>query len=129
MVPGTHIRTYDVSLGRRQRKRAGDERKIISECQAPFQAYFLDGVAINGVSGGPAFHLLDSQEEPCITGIVSAYIPNVATGSTLPGLSVARNVRQLQDTVKTFKSMDDAAKAQDLLDEASEEDPGTDETS
>jgi hypothetical protein len=44
--------------------------------------YLVDGVAINGVSGGPAF---DSRAH--LIGMISAYIPNVVDGkTTLPGL-------------------------------------------
>ncbi len=44
--------------------------------------YLVDGVAINGVSGGPAF---DNRSH--IVGLVSAYIPNkVDSFTTLPGL-------------------------------------------
>ena len=44
--------------------------------------YLVDGVAINGVSGGPAF---DNRAH--VIGLVSAYIPNrVDQATTLPGL-------------------------------------------
>jgi hypothetical protein len=44
--------------------------------------YLVDGVAINGVSGGPAF---DNRAH--IIGLVSAYVPNrVDERTTLPGL-------------------------------------------
>jgi len=44
--------------------------------------YLIDGVAINGVSGGPVFNV-----EPTIFGIVSAYLPNRPDDeTTLPGL-------------------------------------------
>lgn len=44
--------------------------------------YLVDGVAINGVSGGPAF---DNRAH--VIGLVSAYIPNkVDEAMTLPGL-------------------------------------------
>jgi len=44
--------------------------------------YLIDGVAINGVSGGPAF---DNRAH--LVGLVSAYIPNrVNEHTTLPGL-------------------------------------------
>jgi len=44
--------------------------------------YLIDGVAINGVSGGPVFDELGN-----IFGIVSAYIPNIINATlTLPGL-------------------------------------------
>lgn len=44
--------------------------------------YLVDGVAVNGVSGGPAF---DNRAH--LIGLVSAYIPNrVDAQTTLPGL-------------------------------------------
>lgn len=45
--------------------------------------YLVDGVAINGVSGGPVF------DDRChLVGLVSAYIPNrVGPNTTLPGVS------------------------------------------
>lgn len=45
--------------------------------------YLVDGVAINGVSGGPVF------DDRChIVGFVSAYLPNKISASTvLPGVS------------------------------------------
>lgn len=44
--------------------------------------YLVDGVAINGVSGGPAF---DNRAH--VIGLVSAYMPNkVDEATTLPGL-------------------------------------------
>ena len=44
--------------------------------------YLVDGVAINGVSGGPAF---DNRTH--IIGLVSAYLPNrMDTNTTLPGV-------------------------------------------
>jgi hypothetical protein len=44
--------------------------------------YLIDGVAVNGVSGGPAF---DNRSH--LVGLVSAYIPNrINAHTTLPGL-------------------------------------------
>ncbi len=44
--------------------------------------YLVDGVAINGVSGGPAF---DNRAH--VIGLVSAYVPNrIDETTTLPGL-------------------------------------------
>ena len=44
--------------------------------------YLVDGVAVNGVSGGPAF-----DDRAHLIGLVSAYIPNkVNETTTLPGL-------------------------------------------
>ena len=69
-------------------------------------AYLVDGVAINGVSGGPAFFNGDGKLS--LVGVVSAYIPNRATGTVLPGLSIIRDVSQFHNTAKTFKSLDEA---------------------
>ena len=70
-------------------------------------AYLVDGVAINGVSGGPAFHLVTDGTVQLI-GVVSAYIPNRATGESLPGLSVVRHVSQFQQLLKAFQSLEEA---------------------
>jgi len=53
-------------------------------------AYLVDGVAINGVSGGPAFTCDGDHVE--LVGVVTAYIPNRATGEALPGVSLVRAV-------------------------------------
>lgn len=46
--------------------------------------YLVDGVAINGVSGGPAF-----DRAGLLVGLISAYVPNqVEHGLTLPGLMI-----------------------------------------
>jgi hypothetical protein len=55
------------------------------------RAYLIDGVAINGVSGGPVFHCTGSDEIQVI-GCVSAYHPNKATGEALPGFPGTRRV-------------------------------------
>lgn len=68
--------------------------------------YFVDGVAINGVSGGPAFQI--TPKKIFLIGLVSAYVPNRATGAALPGLCVVRSVSQLYKTIKDLKSFEDA---------------------
>ncbi|MFH1872822.1 MAG: serine protease [Pseudomonadota bacterium] len=73
-------------------------------------AYLVDGVAINGVSGGPTLWL--GYEEVMYIGVLSAYIPNRATGEPLPGLAVVREVTQFHDLTKRFKSLDEARRAQ-----------------
>ncbi len=82
----------------------------ISAWDDPAKAYLVDGVAINGVSGGPAFHLMESL--PCVIGVVSAYMPNRATGEVLPGLSLVRDVLQFHELAPTFASISQA-KAQE----------------
>ncbi len=69
-------------------------------------AYFVDGVAINGVSGGPAFTADDGG--PRIIGLVSAYVPNRATGETLPGLGIVRDVTHFHELIGQLKSVDEA---------------------
>ena len=71
--------------------------------------YLVDGVAINGVSGGPAFVVYSAVKALVLMGVVSAYIPNKATGETLPGLSVIMDVEQFQELAKEFKSLEEAA--------------------
>lgn len=71
------------------------------------RAYLVDGVAIHGVSGGPAFHIYPTGKV-VFMGVVSAYVPNRATGESLPGLSVIRDVIQFQDLIKWFQDMDQA---------------------
>lgn len=68
--------------------------------------YLVDGVAINGVSGGPAFSLVPNSAR--LIGVVSAYIPNRATGEVLPGVAVVRDVMQFHDLAEQFRSLDEA---------------------
>lgn len=71
------------------------------------QSYLVDGVAINGVSGGPAFTI--GNDGPNICGVVSAYVPNRATGETLPGVCLIRDVAPYQDALQTVTSLEEAA--------------------
>ena len=75
-------------------------------------AYLIDGVAINGVSGGPTF--FKNDKDIFVVGVISAYIPNRATstGDVLPGLSLASDVSQIQKLIKDFNSIDQAKKAE-----------------
>jgi hypothetical protein len=70
--------------------------------------YLVDGVAINGVSGGPAFW--NGGGRVTLIGVMSAYIANRATGETLPGLTVIQNVHQFHEVAKVFKNVDEAKK-------------------
>lgn len=65
-------------------------------------AYLVDGVAINGVSGGPAF-LCEDNDIVELVGVVTAYIPNRATGEALPGVSL---VRAANPYFSLFKSLE-----------------------
>lgn len=69
-------------------------------------AYLVDGVAINGVSGGPTFSLGPRTVE--LMGVVSAYVPNRATGELLPGLAVIRDVQRFHEVTERFKNLEEA---------------------
>jgi hypothetical protein len=87
-------------------------------CFLPEQfAYLVDGVAINGVSGGPAFVATDDGI-PFIMGVVSAYIPNRATGESLPGVCFVVGIHRFYDFIKTIKSVEEARnKAKEIVKE------------
>ncbi len=88
---------------------AGD----VSAWVQSLSAYLVDGVAINGVSGGPAFHILEFDPGAVwIIGVFSAYMPNRATGEVLPGLSVVRDVSQFHELAPSFASLDQARAAE-----------------
>ncbi len=71
-------------------------------------AYLVDGVAINGVSGGPAFCVLP-KDVVNFVGVVTAYIPNRATtGESLPGVCFVAAIAPLYHVVKEIKSIEDA---------------------
>lgn len=72
--------------------------------------YLVDGVAINGVSGGPAFW--NGGNRLSVIGVVTAYVPNRASGIVLPGLSIIRDVSQFHDITKKFESLDKARSEQ-----------------
>lgn len=63
----------------------------VSAWQDTRSAYLIDGVAINGVSGGPVLYST-SADGAQIVGAISAYRANRATGEALPGLSIAQDV-------------------------------------
>jgi len=86
---------------------------IVSAHVVSQNVYLVDGVAINGVSGGPAFHLFHLESTPVfVMGVVSAYVPNRATGEVLPGLSVVRPIQQFHELAPTFASLDQAREAE-----------------
>jgi hypothetical protein len=85
------------------------------------KAYLIDGVSINGVSGGPVFYST-STEGVKIVGIVSAYQANRATGTTLPGLLIAQDVSHFHDVIKHIKSIDEARKKKQELKEEEKSD-------
>lgn len=85
----------------------------ISAWLEPDEAYLVDGVAINGVSGGPAFYE-DENGKIWIIGLVTEYRPNIATGNILPGVSLIRSTNPLVKFYATLKMQLEAAKVQDI---------------
>jgi hypothetical protein len=79
----------------------------VSARQEYGHAYLIDGVAINGVSGGPVIYSTDTEGVQ-IVGTVSAYMSNRATGDTLPGLAIARDVSHFHDMISFIKTLDEA---------------------
>jgi len=82
------------------------------------QSYLVDGVAINGVSGGPVFYTTTKGIE--VIGSVSAYLPN-RVGVT-PGLAMVSHAEQFQIVIKTIKNMEDAKRKEALLKELKKKD-------
>jgi hypothetical protein len=79
---------------------------IVSASQTYRKAYLVDGVAINGVSGGPVFHC-PRPEIVEIIGCVSAYHANRATGEALPGLLRAQDVSHFHTVAGHIRSIDE----------------------
>jgi Trypsin-like peptidase domain len=70
-------------------------------------SYLIDGVAINGVSGGPVFD--ESKDSiPQIIGVVSAYMANRRASETLPGLLQAQDLTSFHQDLKKIRSLDEA---------------------
>ena len=77
------------------------------------EAYLVDGVAINGVSGGPAF-LQDDGGKTVIVGLVTEYRPNMARGNPLPGVSLVRAINPLARYYDLIQKQIETAKVQTI---------------
>ncbi len=82
-----------------------------------WKTYLVDGVAINGVSGGPAFCRIKNSTK--VIGSVSAYLPN-RLGAT-PGLAMISDVDQFQNVIKTLKDWKEAKEKETPPTETKEE--------
>lgn len=70
-------------------------------------SYFIDGVAIHGVSGGPV--LFPSKDGLKIVGIVSAYFSDISPkGVASPGLLYAQDVSYFYEVVNKTETIKDA---------------------
>ncbi len=83
---------------------------------APKKAYLIDGVAINGVSGGPVVYFDHDDLELKVIGIISAYRANRSTGDTLPGLSIAQDVSHFHGVIKHIETVDEARRKKTQFD-------------
>ena len=88
----------------------------VSSYLADTRNYLVDGVAINGVSGGPAF---TEYKELC--GVVTAYIPNRATGEALPGVCIIQNITPIHSQLEEIKSFEEAQETAEDSDPVSDE--------
>lgn len=92
---------------------------IISARQDFRKAYLIDGVAINGVSGGPVLYSTGTEGIQFI-GTVSAYKANRATGEALPGLLIAQDVSHFHSVLNHVRSLDDANKKKQEIEKTKE---------
>lgn len=83
----------------------------ISSWMESSSTYLIDGVAINGVSGGPAFWIF--EDSIIVIGIVSSYIANRNMGETLPGLCVVQDVAPFREPIKELKNLQDAKRQEE----------------
>lgn len=71
--------------------------------------YLIDGVAINGVSGGPVFYIANESNSPKIAGVITAYIPNRRNGGdSLPGVSMITSILPCEETIKNLRNLSEA---------------------
>ena len=67
--------------------------------------YFIDGVAISGVSGGPAFLYVHSLKRIYILGSITAYASDFSNGASTPGLMVADECGHWQETRRNWNAL------------------------
>lgn len=92
----------------------------VSAIETTHDAFLIDGVAINGVSGGPVINYTRNLGAMRIMGVLTAYRPNRLYGEALPGLSVAQNVSHFHSVLLTIKNIDEARRKKSELEAESE---------
>lgn len=70
-------------------------------------AYLVDGVAIHGVSGAPAFRINASIGPVVIVGVVTAYFPNRTSEGPLPGVSFVQDVSSFHEFSETIQTIEE----------------------
>jgi hypothetical protein len=78
----------------------------VSARRDDLRSYLIDGVAINGVSGGPVLYASETDGVE-IVGVMTAYRANRSYGDSLPGLSVAQDVSHFHGVVQQIRSIDE----------------------
>lgn len=101
-------------------------RGMVSAFLIKDDSYLIDGVAINGVSGGPVF-ADEGGDLPKLLGTVSAYMPNRNRGDALPGLMSAQDVAPFHEMLQTLRSLDEAKRKKQADEEARTEQQQKDE--
>lgn len=79
----------------------------VSASRQDLNSYLIDGVAINGVSGGPVIYSTATDGVQFV-GVVTAYRANRAYGESLPGLSIAQDVSHFHGVVQQIRTIDEA---------------------
>lgn len=80
-------------------------------CNLEQQGYLVDGVVINGVSGGPVFFVDGETNLPILFGVISAYKPNNHAAGPLPGLGVISAIPQeFEAQVASFRNLSSVSK-------------------
>lgn len=82
----------------------------ISAFMSGIHSYLLDGIVINGVSGGPVFEMR-SDDKPRLLGVVCAYLSHVGELSTPTGLSLVADVSHFHETIKKIRNVDELTRA------------------
>jgi hypothetical protein len=78
----------------------------VSSVLEKLQAYLLDGVIINGVSGGPVIaSFYDGSYN--FFGVVSAYRPNINPNGAFPGLGVATSAVNFYAALEEISALKD----------------------
>ena len=80
----------------------------ISARQESRKAYLIDGVAINGVSGGPVIHGNEADGIQIVGTVTEYWVNRRATGEALPGLLSAQDVSHFHDVASRIQSFDEA---------------------
>ncbi|HMK57227.1 MAG TPA: serine protease [Dissulfurispiraceae bacterium] len=94
----------------------------VSARRDDLKAYLIDGVAINGVSGGPVINST-STDGVQFVGVMTAYRANRAAGDSLPGLSIAQDVSHLHGVIQHVRSIDDANRKKKEIEQQKQNEP------